>query len=540
MLKYNKMRTLAVALFLTATVLFLVFFLYMGFFENVAEVSTGASHSYTKITDYEKQRLDDPSAPAGEHTEYRWTLDAGGTSESCLCFYVVHQQVRVFYDGELIYSLMPSENNRIGRTVSSNWVSTHIHHEDDGKEVTVMLTPIFKSGADYKPEFFVGSHFAIVIDQLKLDLSQIFLATLCVLLGILIMAVQVYFIFGAKMQNLNVLYLGTFSVLLGVWRMTDMRSSPILFEGNPMVLGYIAIGSLFLCSIPLVLFLSTLFSQERAVPLKLLSSLFSLTCIVVLALQVLGVADLKESLVVSHVMLVAGVAAVLLMALLGGKKNRQRHVNKSWKYALILLAGIAADMISFYVTKSSSHIIFTLLGFVIYAVIVFISSILETTRKAYVDPHTGLTNKIRWNDLLNDNAPVNEDTGMIMMDLNGLKTINDTYGHEMGDEVLLRFAGLLRNMFPSSSMISRWGGDEFAIMTTNMDAEKLDKYMEAFRNAVDESNRRHGEPHIHFAMGRAFAVDYPGLNHRELLSVADSQMYVDKRNWYAQREKTEE
>ena len=61
---------------------------------------------------------------------------------------------------------------------------------------------------------------------------------------------------------------------------------------------------------------------------------------------------------------------------------------------------------------------------------------------------------------------------VIMTDVNGLKLINDTYGHEAGDELLNKYAELLRNSFKASDLIFRWGGDEFIIILKNTEEAK--------------------------------------------------------------------
>jgi len=56
---------------------------------------------------------------------------------------------------------------------------------------------------------------------------------------------------------------------------------------------------------------------------------------------------------------------------------------------------------------------------------------------------------------------------VIMTDVNGLKLVNDTYGHESGDELLKKYAELLREIFKQSDLIFRWGGDEFIVILKN-------------------------------------------------------------------------
>jgi len=536
----RKFRSITAGFFMVVTLLFAAFFVYIGYNENISVYSARLSHSYIRVEDYELTLLEDENAPQGVVKQYRWTMDQEGASESCMCFYMVHHYARVYYDGELVYSMEAAPGNRIGATISSNWVTVPVHPGDVGKEVVLLLTPLFSSGLKFEPEIFVGSHYAIAFDVILKDLPRLFVSTLCIVLGLMIIAVQVYFMFWLQMPSADVIYLGAFAVLVGLWRITDLRCAPMIFSDNPMVLGYITIGSLFLCCIPMLMFLSTFFSGRKANVLLFISAIYCTVVLGVLVLQVKGLADFRELLTVSHIMMVLGVGTVAGMMLFSREKRSGGMINNSWKLALVMLAGVLLDLILYYITQNSTDIMFTIVAFVVYAVIVFVTSIRNTTKKVYVDPRTGLANKIRWNDLLNDGAPVREETGMIMVDLNGLKRINDNYGHEAGDAALLRFSGILREIFPSSSLISHWGGDEFAIMLSSVNMQRMNQYIEALTHAVDMSNAVYGEPHIYFAIGYAFAVDYPGLNHRELLSVADSRMYVNKREWYAKRKRNQE
>ena len=531
-----KVRRAAIGLYVTVTVLFCIFFVYMALFENVHVVRSQDAHTYTTITDYTMEQVDDAAVPAGVKKVYRWTLDAEHADENCLCFYVSHHYVDVLADGELVYSLRSGEANRIGRSVSSNWCSVYLDSEYAGKEVTVILTPLFDSVVDNNVEFLIGSHYAIFLSLLTRDLPLLFLSTLCILLGIFIMAVQMYFVFHAKIPGWNMFFLGNFSMMLGIWRITDLQVAPFLFSGNPMVLGYITIGTLFLLGTPLLLFVSTLFSEEYANPLLVLCCIGSLAALAVLLLQVLGIADFKGALPLSHIILIATICSVPAVTLFSKrKKERGQVVHRTWKYFLLLAVGIVLDMISFYTNQSSSHIVYTLIAFVLYAMIMFIDSILGTTQMAYTDPRTGLANKTRWNDVMNNHSPLPDAVGVMMLDLNGLKQTNDTQGHEAGDRMIFSFSNILRNTLPSSSLICRWGGDEFAVMITGTTQEKLEAHIKALRSAVDDYNAACGDPPIFFAAGAALSTNHPGLSCSELLSVADSRMYLDKQKWYSTR-----
>jgi diguanylate cyclase (GGDEF)-like protein/PAS domain S-box-containing protein/putative nucleotidyltransferase with HDIG domain len=68
--------------------------------------------------------------------------------------------------------------------------------------------------------------------------------------------------------------------------------------------------------------------------------------------------------------------------------------------------------------------------------------------------------------------------GIMMLDVNGLKIINDAFGHKLGDEALIKLSDLMRSMFEEKDVISRIGGDEFTVLIPNTTAEKLQSYKE--------------------------------------------------------------
>ena len=524
-----KLQSISAILFGIATAFFIAFFLYIGFTENISIDSARHSHSYTHVQNYTVDIVPDSQAPAGQQTIYRWTLDEITNSESCLCFYLVHHYAHVYVDNELIYTLTAKETNRIGASISSNWVTVPVHQSDNGKEITLVLTPLFDNMVDFEPEFLLGSHFSIAYDQLKQDLPQLFISLLCIILGAIIISVQLYFILCAHTKTLDMIYLGGLSLILGVWRITDMKSSPILFTSNPMVLGYITIGALFLCGVIMMLYASTLFSNKKTTPFLVLASISSFVIMGVLGAQVFGFADFKEMLTISHILLIIAICIVPVMSIRFRKTSSMAYVSRNWAFFLFLTCGVSLDILKFYISDSSSDVMYTVISFLIYTILMFVSNILETTRKAYIDDQTGLINRARWNELLHNHTTNGDTTGLIMMDLNSLKAINDSYGHETGDQQILNFSKLLLNTFPSSCQICRWGGDEFAIMTIGMPEDKLYGYIDTLAVSVDEFNASSEMHDISYALGWVYSSEFPDMSIKELMRIADERMYQNKK-----------
>ncbi|MBQ8598526.1 MAG: hypothetical protein IJ411_00195, partial [Oscillospiraceae bacterium] len=180
--------------------------------------STRSSHAYAVLDNIPVERVQDDTAPAGVRSQYSWKLNFDSNCENCLCFYVSHHYVHVYIDGELVYSLTSQENERIADSPADRWATVPLYPEDIGREITIVLTPVFENVVDLEAEFLLGSHFSILFDQVKQDLPQIFLATLCILLGFFVIFVQMYLLIRRNSKDWEMIFLGIFSILLGLCR----------------------------------------------------------------------------------------------------------------------------------------------------------------------------------------------------------------------------------------------------------------------------------------------------------------------------------
>ncbi len=119
------------------------------------------------------------------------------------------------------------------------------------------------------------------------------------------------------------------------------------------------------------------------------------------------------------------------------------------------------------------------------------------------------------------------DIGIMMFDLNGLKWINDNYGHERGDTYIQSFASCLTRILSENSFLARFGGDEFVIVQEHTSPLELHSMNQRLQQLVDEYNRTIELP-LSYAVG--YEVSYK--NHYyiidDLMRIADQNMYQDK------------
>lgn len=528
-----KLRARAAVCYAVVAVLFLLFALYMLFFARSDVYRVREDQGYEIVQHYTESLQPDDQAPAGVNRVFRWTLEPHCRGDS-ITFYVVHHYVKVYLDGELVYSLQPSASNRIGKTISSNWISVPIYPEDVGKEVTVVATPVYKDVVNGQIEFCVGSRFDIFSERLINDADIVIISIICILAGLFIVSMQIYQFLRHKSPSWEMYYLGNFSVILGIWRITDTRLIAFLLPNQAMALGYITIGCLMVGFIPLLLFMKEWLADYDSAPLLHGAMVMSGVAVLFLALQVFGIADFREMLKVCHVLLAGTFAMLIAVVAVNCIEHGGAWVKRSAVLVGILMVGAVLDLVSYYWQGKSENVIYIALAFVIDIICLFTINTYETREKAYTDPCTGLFNKNRWDELMDSKLPVTGNLAVMMLDLNGLKYVNDTYGHEAGDRMIFDFANILRNTLPPGTLICRWGGDEFTAMLMDSSQEKMVQHMELLGNAVQRYNESGNPPYIYYAAGFALASEFPELSREELLARADERMYQEKRQWYTQ------
>jgi diguanylate cyclase (GGDEF)-like protein/PAS domain S-box-containing protein len=117
---------------------------------------------------------------------------------------------------------------------------------------------------------------------------------------------------------------------------------------------------------------------------------------------------------------------------------------------------------------------------------------------------------------------------LIIADLDGLKQVNDTYGHEAGDQ-LIRFASdILSSVFRAEDILSRIGGDEFAVLLPSTNHDKASEMLERVRDAIRFFNFKSFSAQVAMSLGSATALDAAGVS--GIFSAADKMMYEDKSN----------
>ena len=117
---------------------------------------------------------------------------------------------------------------------------------------------------------------------------------------------------------------------------------------------------------------------------------------------------------------------------------------------------------------------------------------------------------------------------LAMTDIDNFKHVNDTYGHENGDEVLKRIYDASQCLDPNSVIVSRFGGEEFLFMFMDEDVTKHRIQMEEFRKAFSEQTYPFTDEH--FTISAGLVTSYGSIPFDEVLAIADKALYASKKN----------
>ena len=153
---------------------------------------------------------------------------------------------------------------------------------------------------------------------------------------------------------------------------------------------------------------------------------------------------------------------------------------------------------------------------------------------AHTDPLTGLVNRRGLNSALNAALPQASAENLLVvyvLDLDGFKSVNDRYGHDAGDNMLVSVAKQLRNSVRSADVVARLGGDEFVVIALGLhsdsEAQELgDKLLANLRAPLDLPQDGIS---VRATIGYALAP-LDGITAASLLKQADAAMYMGKRD----------
>jgi len=310
-----------------------------------------------------------------------------------------------------------------------------------------------------------------------------------------------------------------------------------------MNLSFIA---LYLLPFFLVNYVCTSYTVGKSIKLmRTLSLVFPFAYVVGGLLQLFGILQYTDLLVLSGLWLGIFLLVLLVMLCIDHLKGRANLASFLIAMAILLVTILVEEVLLIFNIKLDSPVLLHS-GMSLSGAILFWHSTKQLTEKtcsilkeqvllsmAYTDSLTGLNNRSAYDKRIDEiSSPSNktEVLGVLVMDLNDLKVINDTKGHKEGDIALKDFTSCILKLLPEGSEVFRIGGDEFVAFIPTI----IDDQLEKLANTITEFFKSRKTIYT-VAVGYSLFIPKKKEKFINIIQYADSSMYLCKANMKQQR-----
>lgn len=500
-----------------------------------------ATKGYRMLTEYEIQQIEDTKAPLGLREKYTICFNELEKEGDCLIFYSHHQNVSVYVEENLIFQVQPSKENPFGKTPGSSWNVLPIYQEDVGKEITIVLTPVYENVKGVVPEFYFGGQFDVWLMLVSRNALPLLLSMIAVIIGIVFIVFILYNYRNSEVDD-SLMMMGFFAVGIGMWKIADMDFMGLVFP-HSLWLNYLPYLALMLVVIPFALFVKELFLLKNHMVWYIICFLSLLVNGAALILQLFDIVELREMLSVNHLVMLSLVVTTIFMVVY---EMRKRGWSGKLRTMLLCLGacvtGLGIDIVVYYLSGGAGMMVMGMAGFLVYIIVLGISSVREMKalmnigmkakefeQMAYHDQLTGLYNRTAYAAFTGKEDFSPEDCIVVMFDLNDLKKCNDTRGHEKGDRYIVLSAKMIWRAFGDMGKCYRMGGDEFCALLNGATVSECETRIQKLKKAVEDCNRKAPEEFpIQIACGYERYDSRLDYDLGDTLRRADKVMYREK------------
>lgn len=472
------------------------------------------------------------------------TLPDQNFDSAALLIRTSQQYLKVYIDGKLIYDYSTEIGQATYLLPGSSWHFIKLPQSYEGKKVQISILSPYKQYSGHINSIYMGSGSSLVL-KILYSYGSIFVIS-CLILLIGIICIILYFTIKCDEGRFtSLLYLGLFSLLSGTWIASESKVIQFLIN-SPSIIFIIACITLFLMPIPLFLFILSIYRPEKSYLLTVFIWIFSSFFVIISILQLINKGTFMCIMLYFHILLLISMITLIYISfseMINGKKM----IKLFFLGCIVLCAFSMKNLFNFYFTKipglnAEGYLQFGILLFILllsaslgqYIIEIFNDQTRNKIYKkmAYTDILTGLKNRTSYEEKIsevNRNLGLNKNASVIIFDLNNLKLINDSFGHDEGDHLIYNSANLINDCFNGIGQAYRIGGDEFAVIITEFEESVVSDRIVTFEKNINDYNCQNNKQEINIAYGMSAFDQNHDSDFRPVILRADEAMYSCKR-----------
>lgn len=463
-----------------------------------------------------------------------------------LCFYQYHSEIEVYFDNELIYSYGKDLTQK-HKMYGNEYIILPIMNRYWGETLNIKVKQMEGRYSNHYTDFrLMRIQDARLYPMIGSGLEFLLFGTTLVLSICMFVMFVVLRICGKKISK-SIAAISMFCFLLSVWQLSSRRLFYV-FVNDISVCSLSEYFSIYLIPIPLFGYMG--YYQVSTICKRVyfaMSGAFAIIFLYCIMMHEVYHYHLVEFEVLIYIMFLVSLFVSIYIEMFHMKRavNGENIMRNGilismglviLQFALMFMQNVTipGKMFFFlYEINFSSIAILIYMGSLIFtagnaAIEIIRKNAMEAqTRKlAYVDVMTGIPNRFYCEEYM-DKLSADENYSIVFMDADHLKYANDTYGHKMGDRLLLLIAEAMKQNFESKGCYARWGGDEFiAVLHSHQDAEE---FVEAMQETLQINNEQKTLP---FRISVSYGIADHDTTIRQtpdqVRDMADERMYKNK------------
>ena len=476
--------------------------------------------------------------------------------------FVYQQQVTAYLEEEEILSFIQSEGFK-SEMPGNSWKFMKFDSEDSGKILSIKIKQCYEKDKVILPVLYKGTSEGIMSEQIKEALPHFLVSLLGVTIGVILL---ILYVLAAKkniMLGQGLPWLGLFSIFIGIWSSIEINVYSFFFD-NLLLFSNIGQMSLKMCIVPFIMFDNVTFRSGKSKILNVLAGVSVAEFWITSILQFAGIVDYANTIFITHgILIVLAVVEAIksVKDIVAERQNKVHRVEKRETYMMhslfmiVIIVTTLADLYRYYFTNDSDIAMFSRIGYLGYIIMVVLTLLLDFMKwvtigkqaenikeEASMDAMTKLWNRACFERDIDKPSPKKrKKMGILMFDLNNLKTFNDNYGHDMGDYYIKVCSEVLRDSFSMWGNVYRIGGDEFCGIAENLTEEEFERVKLEMESQIKQLRIPNYELTMQIASGFCRFDEKLDMNLRDTMKRADINMYERKQRMKQEdREEAEE
>ncbi len=515
-----------------------------------------------------------------QNISYSWTLDRAGTKpvgvkelgkymdkeSGVLSIYYklpeMNKDMSLVYRSKDVYTKILIEDTILYETSVYNsklynkspgnlWNILTINSKYSEKVVEIQIFMVYDTNAITVDSLLLGDKADIILGLFAENIFGIVISLLLILLGVVLFVIDILPSYGRIKKNHGLCWIGIFALLTGIWSLIETNVVQFCVK-DVRILQLIDNIIITIDTIPLILYLNIEYKILQSKWIRLLAYIGTVYILICIAIQYIGTRDwhyvLNGSLYI--MMLTDASLCIYLVLMIINRINKKQPVLNCILQAVGLCSLCSCSIFETIRTINNDKMDragLIRIGMLILCVCFAIASQIETykiveqglkydliSKLAYSDGLTGLGNRTAYLEQLDEyqnNQRGILELGIIYLDVNNLKAVNDNLGHEFGDELITTAAKIIQDSFKRFGKSYRIGGDEFCVLM--LGAGLKNDYLTGlniFNQLIEHTNKESIYTYkVQIAHGFTICDDFSMEKIEEAIASADSKMYENKK-----------